>query len=661
MASRVTALGVLSVLLVIGCQELDPVSPNNAGKLPPRPSHSLSGGSLGVYNTVAIDTAGAVLGSIFLGAVSHAAISANGAAYDLGTLDGSESASTYPMAINNRGAVVGVEWDWPLGRGFLWTPDVPNGTTGSMQPVADGPGGPAQPLDINDAGEMLGEYLASGTGIVLWGCGTVVEVPSPVAGGQVYPRALNDYGQITGTVYDGAGNAHVFLWSPSSPNGCQGSSVLLDPPGIPWSTARALNDFGQVVLDGSDGNARLWTPTSPNASSGSFITLTGPYGPLTSAGMNDRGDVVGSGPGEYEYNCGTTSHIYLWRPIVPNETTGVLVDVTPDIGTGTISFGFPTCYAAASFLGEEQSGTVEVFGSVTDMYGDEFDDQIWPVANLGSAPVASVGWTGFPYEGYALSFDARGTRPYTSTLSFQWDFGDGSSAIGSTPSHVYADNGQYTVRLTATDATGTSSASTVVAIQNLAPTGTFSALPGQLAEGGSYTLSVANISDSPADLPSVQLFLDCGDGSGYQSATVGSSRSCAAPNDGLRTARARLRDKDGATTEYSAVVSIANVAPTVSIVSAPDNITEQTTYTLSFRFTDPGLLDSWSYTVNWGDGTSSAPTIVASQGGTLSATHRSQVSRRGGAKSATYNVVVSVSDNGGGTGSATRSVLVIVK
>jgi PKD repeat protein len=37
-------------------------------------------------------------------------------------------------------------------------------------------------------------------------------------------------------------------------------------------------------------------------------------------------------------------------------------------------------------------------------------------------------------------------------LSYQWDFGDGTSAAGLLASHIYTKTGDYSVTLTATDA-----------------------------------------------------------------------------------------------------------------------------------------------------------------------------------------------------------------
>jgi hypothetical protein len=171
-------------------------------------------------------------------------------------------------------------------------------------------------------------------------------------------------------------------------------------------------------------------------------------------------------------------------------------------------------------------------------------------------------------------------------------------------------------------------------------------------------LSVSNISDVSADLPTLQLSLDCGDGGGYQSAAITASLTCTAPNDAIRTVRAQLRDKDGGVTDYTRQVTILDVAPAVKILSAPAGIPDKSTYTVSFKFHDQGLLDSWAYSIDWGDGTSSAPVSVTTQDVPIFATHRYQIDRRGGNKTQTFGVNIRVNDNSGAVGTATSTVVV---
>jgi PKD repeat protein len=51
------------------------------------------------------------------------------------------------------------------------------------------------------------------------------------------------------------------------------------------------------------------------------------------------------------------------------------------------------------------------------------------------------------------------------TLSYHWDFGDGSTSSSSTdPSHTYGENGTYTVTLTVTDTSGHTAISSLVIV-----------------------------------------------------------------------------------------------------------------------------------------------------------------------------------------------------
>jgi probable HAF family extracellular repeat protein len=609
------------------------------------------------------------LGYLFGNTAYHAAISLAGVRYDLGTTDNSETTNSYPAAINSHGQVVGNEYSDGRARydGFLWTPDQPNGTAGTIRRLPDGPT-EAIVQDINDAGQIVGS--AGTAGIVLWNGSDVVSLPVPIAGGSVYaagpyppPQAIdmgsvygctiNQFGQIAGTAADANGVAHAFLWTPTSPNGTTGSYLVLDAPGSAGGNAAGLNDFGQLAVVTREGDTQLWTPAAPNGQTGSWTMLTGPTGPLSGVDINARGDVLASGHVEDSSPCGSVYHFYLWRPSTPNGVTGTTIDLTPDVGTD-----LNLCRATWGFVSEEENATIQAFGYVLDLCCGYYD-QMWTVPNLDQPQLltARIIATDGQFEGQPVTFEGRAT-PYAPDLSYVWDFGDGTSAPGRSGWHIYADDGQYTVRFTVTDNTGQSNtATTTLTIYNLAPTGRFIA-PAQTNEGGTYVLSVSDVSDASADRPTIQLALDCGEGGGYRSVAITGALTCAAPNDALRTARAQLRDKDGGVTEYTAQVAILDVAPTVTVLSAPAAISDKATYTISFKFTDPGLLDSWAYSVDWGDGTSSAPVSVTTQGGTISVSHRYQIDRRGGNKTQTFGVTIRVNDNGGAAGTARSSVVV---
>lgn len=67
---------------------------------------------------------------------------------------------------------------------------------------------------------------------------------------------------------------------------------------------------------------------------------------------------------------------------------------------------------------------------------------------------------GGPYSslmGEAVQFDGSASKGFNSSsiVRYEWDFGDGTSGVGVSPTHVYAQPGSYIVRLSVTDAAGT--------------------------------------------------------------------------------------------------------------------------------------------------------------------------------------------------------------
>jgi PKD repeat protein len=73
--------------------------------------------------------------------------------------------------------------------------------------------------------------------------------------------------------------------------------------------------------------------------------------------------------------------------------------------------------------------------------------------------------------GDTVSFTASATDADGDMLYFTWDFGDGSTGIGASASHVYTAAGHYTVKCNVTDGTDTTTRTVNVAINDAGGTG----------------------------------------------------------------------------------------------------------------------------------------------------------------------------------------------
>ena len=98
-----------------------------------------------------------------------------------------------------------------------------------------------------------------------------------------------------------------------------------------------------------------------------------------------------------------------------------------------------------------------------------------------------------PYSGkptLAISFTSSVTEPYDNSFSYQWLFGDGSSATVANPTHAFVAAGTYNVSLTVTGQYGeTATAASTATITAQTSTGSFSGT----VESGSTPISGAHV------------------------------------------------------------------------------------------------------------------------------------------------------------------------
>jgi PKD repeat protein len=180
--------------------------------------------------------------------------------------------------------------------------------------------------------------------------------------------------------------------------------------------------------------------------------------------------------------------------------------------------------------------------------------------------------------------------------------------------------------------------------QSSAPTATFST-SGPVNEGGTGTVSFANVTGGTGPYTYSYGFNSNGtfDVTGSTQSTISIPAQYVAESAGL-VIRGLVTDSTGASTEYTTVVSVNNVAPAVTPAAAVVPAVKGVPTNVNLgSFTDPGIDDGpWTVTVNWGDKTKS--TLTTTTMGGLSAAHVY-------ATAGSYRAVVTVGDINGAAGS----------
>ena len=274
-----------------------------------------------------------------------------------------------------------------------------------------------------------------------------------------------------------------------------------------------------------------------------------------------------------------------------------------------------------------------------------FSIQTTPPANR--APTANAGG---PYNGTVgqpVAFSGSGTDPDNDPLSFSWNFGDGTpAATGATPSHTYAQAGDFTVTLTVSDGRGGTTSGTATA--HIVPTPPVNQPPTANA-GGPYNGTVGQavaFSGSGTDPDSDPLTFSWNFGDGTPAAT-GPTPSHTYAQAGDFTVTLTVSDGRGGTTSATATAHIVptppvNQPPTAN-AGGPYNGTVGQPVAFSGSGTDPDN-DPLTFSWNFGDGT------AAATGATPSHTY---------AQVGDFTVTLTVSDGRGGTTTATVTAHIV--
>jgi PKD repeat protein len=246
------------------------------------------------------------------------------------------------------------------------------------------------------------------------------------------------------------------------------------------------------------------------------------------------------------------------------------------------------------------------------------------------------------------SYDPDGT-----IVGYAWDFGDGSTGSGATPSHSYSIAGIYTVKLNVTDNSGSTAVSTQSITITDRPPVVAVALSSTTPAPGQAVIITISASDPDGTIATTSV--NWGDGttdliSGPPS-TDSHSYSLANGTPSARyTITVTVHDNSGSTSSATPGLTVTDLPPVITWTAPPATSLSGQAVTVTVTSSDPdGTVTG--VTVNWGDG--KVDTLTP---GTTTDSHTYSLANS--SPTATYTITVTLVDNSGSTKVATSSITI---
>ena len=327
-------------------------------------------------------------------------------------------------------------------------------------------------------------------------------------------------------------------------------------------------------------------------------------------------------------------------------------------------------YNGSSFevftISNPETGTwdVNLFGADLPPEGEDvsftFTTSDIPVNN---APTVDGGNQYTASEGGFEELISLGNDPDGDPLTYAWDLD--ADGIFETPglnvifSAADLDGpSSHTVIVQVTDPGGLIGFDLVtVSVNNTNPSADFTGTPETLNEGESVSLSFLNPYDSGVvDTAAGFLYsYDCTNDGLFELTDVTSPAfECTYADNGLFTARGRIKDKDGGSTEYTAAITVENIPPIVSDISTSVDLAQvNTVINTTALMTDPSLQDTHTAAWDWGDGISTDGLVTENNGSWVVSGSHSYTTQ------GVYTIILTVTDDDGGVGSAIYRYVVV--
>jgi len=268
---------------------------------------------------------------------------------------------------------------------------------------------------------------------------------------------------------------------------------------------------------------------------------------------------------------------FTWTPSQP--TRGQYVHFN-DLSTGDIqswewNFGDGTTSNQQNPVHSYSTlGTFQVTLTITSSTGEDTITKNITVIN--ALPVASFFYNPLnPVENETINFDASTSSDSDgSIVSYEWDFGDGSTATGMTVSHSYGATGKYKVTLTVTDSDGAQKSiykyvTVSEAGSNTPPVPSFTYSPSNPSPGDSVSFDASASYDEDG---TIQLYIwDWGDGSQLEEKTLPTVIH-SWNTDGEYTVTLTVRDNNGSESSYSSIINVGGSGENKQIIISFGNL-----------------------------------------------------------------------------------------
>ena len=273
----------------------------------------------------------------------------------------------------------------------------------------------------------------------------------------------------TATAPDSGGSITGLNWNFDDPSSGDNTSTASNPShtfanaGVYTVTLTATDDLGVSTQK----TATVTIDSAPTASFVDSATTASPASPGTAVSFNASASSDPSGTiTNYDWSFGDGSSD-------PNETTP----------TDTHTYATRGNYTVQLTVTNDADQTSTTTQTVT--VDDPPTASVTPSATI-STPASPVSFTST-----AASPDAGG-----SISTYNWSFGDNTSASVQNPSHTYTSPGVYTVTLTVTDDLGVSSSASTTITIDAVPAVTFTASANPVTAGSTVAFNAGGSSDS---------------------------------------------------------------------------------------------------------------------------------------------------------------------